>query len=114
MKRTSRSRRTARRRRERPVHRHYPGTLFYPLGDADGRVTPIGPVRATFFQEIVPRYELSTNATRDAGVGPMFDAPMEWSERVRRVRVEVATESDEEPRRRALGKGIGESLDLDA
>ncbi len=58
--------------------RVFRGTMFYPHGDADDRVTAIGPVRPVRFQTVVPRYDLSTNATRDSGFGPLFDAYEAW------------------------------------
>lgn len=105
---------TARRmwlRRRREI-RPFLGTIFYPRGDADDRVTAIGPTRPVRFQPIVPRYELSTNATRDTGLGPLFDAGSDWASAPRkRAQVQRAVTARV---RCALMEGLGSRLDVDA
>lgn len=48
-------------------------TNFYPLyGEGRDIVTPVSGIAPTLFQEIIPRYRLSSSDTRDLGVGPTF------------------------------------------
>lgn len=61
-------------------------TNFYPLYDgANDQVDPVTAVRRVFFQQVIPRYRLSTSETRDQGLGPDFIyAPVRDSSRYRR------------------------------
>ncbi|MGK5092217.1 hypothetical protein WDW89_09450 [Deltaproteobacteria bacterium TL4] len=66
---------SANQKKGQPLHWDIQGTTnFYPLyGEGRDVVEPVLPVHRTNFQEIVPRYRLSSTETRDQGVGPVFD-----------------------------------------
>ncbi|MFW5826842.1 MAG: hypothetical protein ACOCU4_02055 [Alkalispirochaeta sp.] len=55
-----------------------PMTGFYPLYDGDeDQVDRIAPISRIAFQRVIPRYRLSSSATRDTGLGPAFyDVPV--------------------------------------
>ena len=63
------------RRRARLVWPRYSTNFFPSYGEenAGDRVEAIGPVQPVIFQRVIPRYDLSTSETREAGVGPMMD-----------------------------------------
>ena len=47
-------------------------TNFYPIGDGNDRIDRVSAIRSVRFQEVIPRYRLSTNLTRDEGTGPLM------------------------------------------
>ena len=47
-------------------------THFYPHTDA-GKVSPVGRVRSVQLQRVLPSYELSTEETRETGLGPALE-----------------------------------------
>lgn len=53
-------------------------TGFYPLYDGDeDQVDRIARISSVAFQRVIPRYRLSSSATRDTGLGPAFyDVPV--------------------------------------
>ncbi len=55
-----------------------PMTGFYPLYDGDeDQVDRIARISSVAFQRVIPRYRLSSSATRDSGLGPAFyDVPV--------------------------------------
>ena len=55
-----------------------PMTGFYPLYDGDeDQVDRVAPISSIAFQRVIPRYRLSSSATRDTGLGPAFyDIPV--------------------------------------
>ena len=77
-------------------------TNFYPTyvdGNKD-RVTPVGAVRRTEFQTVLPRYSLSMTETRNEGTGPNF-LEVEYEVPAYRRNAEPqkpqSTEKEEEP-----------------
>lgn len=105
-------------RRKLDPSRHWRrGTNFYPNGDADGALGPVGPVVPVEFQPVIPSYDLSTNETRESGVGPAFDAAPHFSDYIEEESDESIEEeeADEtEPHRNPPEPGTGNRLDLDA
>ncbi len=68
------------RRAAQRYERLAPVTNFYPNYGGDERTEPIAGVQPVRFQEIIPRYNLSTSATRTQGTGPLlYDLPSGWS-----------------------------------
>lgn len=92
------------------------GTNFYPNGDADGALGAVGPIVPVEFQPVIPNYELSTNDTRESGVGPAFDAAPHFSDYIEEERDERIPDEEEEtePPRHPPEPGTGKQLDLDA
>ena len=59
--------------------RSAPVTNFYP-NYGEERAERIAPVQPARFQEIIPRYNLSTSQTRTQGTGPaLYDLSIGWS-----------------------------------
>ena len=77
-------------------------TNFYPTyvdGNKD-RVTPVGAVRRTEFQTVLPRYSLSMTETRNEGTGPNFlevEYEVPAYRRNAKPRKPQSTEKEEEP-----------------
>lgn len=64
------------------AYRSVPMSGFYPLYDgANDQVDPVAPVARAAFQQIIPRYELSSSETRDTGLGPAFYEVPVWGPR---------------------------------
>lgn len=57
-----------------PWHQVFWKTNFYPSYDSDNdQVDPVSSISKTFFQPIIPNYEISTSETRDQGLGPALE-----------------------------------------
>lgn len=72
-------------------------TIFYPRYTSGyDYVSYVSPVEMVAFQKVLPRYWLSSNQTRDTGLGPFFE----------RIQYPSWVEEDEEekPSRNSIGK----------
>ncbi len=68
------------RRAAQRYERQAPVTNFYPNYGGEARIERIAEIQPVRFQEIIPRYNLSTSATRTQGTGPLlYDLPSGWS-----------------------------------
>ena len=118
MAREKRKTRRRGRRQLNPLRAWRKATTFYPHGDEDGTLGPVTPVVPVQFQPIIPRYDLSTSETREAGVGPAFDSAPYFADAEPGFplpdRVAEERANEEEPQRGRPTPGTGERLDLDA